>query len=471
MTPSATAVGWRFPRTFWVANVAELFERAAFYGMFIALARYLNQVIGFSDKSGNAIAGAFSCLLYFLPPFLGSLADKISYRRALIIAFSSLGIGYVMLGAFPTKVLSPISLLIIAFGGAIVKPVILGTASKCSDASTRARAFSIFYLMVNIGSFFGKTLAYPLRNGFHLPGYGQVVLGYVYINYYAAAMAFVALAVVFLAYRNPNTTGAGKPFNEVVRGFLRVIRNGRFMGLIAIVTGFWIIQTQLYASMPQYMERLIGRSANPEWLANINPFVVVLLVVPITHLVRNLKPVSSISISLAIIPCSALALAIAPILKSYAGEQIHLGWFVLHHVTVMAIIGIAIQGLAECFLSPKYLEFASRQAEPGEEGLYMGFQNLANAMSYLVGFVMAGFLIDSFCPDPKKLATDSPEQYLQWEAAMRGEGPLPAAYAQAHYIWYVFAGVGLLALLALLVFNRITSRQDRLREALTAPVR
>ena len=29
---------WRFPRAFWVANVIELFERAAYYGMFIALA-------------------------------------------------------------------------------------------------------------------------------------------------------------------------------------------------------------------------------------------------------------------------------------------------------------------------------------------------------------------------------------------------------------------------------------------------
>lgn len=458
---------WPFSRTFWVANLSELFERAAFYGMFIALARYLNQVIGFSDKSGNSIAGAFSALLYFLPPFMGTLADKISYRRALIIAFSLLSFGYVLLGAFPSKWMSPVSLLIIAVGGAIVKPVIMGTASKCSDAANRARAFSIFYFMVNIGAFLGKTIAYPLRNGFDLPGYGRVVLGFVSINYYAASMAFAALIVVLIAYRNPNTVGAGKPFDEVLRGFVKVVSNGRFMALIVIVAGFWTIQSQLYASMPQYMERLIGRSANPEWLANINPFVVVLCVVPITHLVRNLKPVTSIAISLAIIPCSALAVAVAPWLKTYAGEQVNFfGWFSLHHVTVMAIFGIAIQGLAECFLSPKFMEFASKQAEPGEEGLYMGFQNLSNAISYIAGFVMAGFLIDWFCPDPQKLARESPDQFTQWEAAMRGEGPLPEAYAHAHYIWYTFAGVGVLTLFALLIFNRMTSRADRLREAL-----
>jgi proton-dependent oligopeptide transporter, POT family len=31
----------RFPKTFWVANIMELFERWAWYGLFIVLAVYL----------------------------------------------------------------------------------------------------------------------------------------------------------------------------------------------------------------------------------------------------------------------------------------------------------------------------------------------------------------------------------------------------------------------------------------------
>ena len=41
----------------------------------------------------------------------------------------------------------------------IVKPVISGTVSKSSNEANRARAFSIFYMVVNIGSFTGKTIA------------------------------------------------------------------------------------------------------------------------------------------------------------------------------------------------------------------------------------------------------------------------------------------------------------------------
>ena len=35
----------RFPRTFWVANVMELFERAAYYGMNSVLAIYLTSSV------------------------------------------------------------------------------------------------------------------------------------------------------------------------------------------------------------------------------------------------------------------------------------------------------------------------------------------------------------------------------------------------------------------------------------------
>ena len=48
MTDS-TANTWRFPSTFWVANLIELFERAAYYGVFIALAVFLTSVVGFTD--------------------------------------------------------------------------------------------------------------------------------------------------------------------------------------------------------------------------------------------------------------------------------------------------------------------------------------------------------------------------------------------------------------------------------------
>ena len=452
---------WRFPATFWFANFAELFERAAFYGMFISLQLYLVGEVGFTDVSAGAVSACFSFLLYLMPAFLGPLADKIGFRAALILAFALLTGGYALLGALQIKTTVVVALALVVLGGAIVKPVISGTAAKCSDEFNRARAFSIFYFMVNIGSFSGKTFAPFIRQGFDLPGFGHFELGIRYVNFYAAAMAFIALIIVVIAYRNPDTAGVGRSFSEVFDSFVRVLCNGRFMCLIVIVAGFWTIQGQLYAAMPAYIIRLVGEQARPEWLANINPFVVVTCVVFVTHLVRNVKPENSIAISLAIIPFSALSMALAPILQRATGNSIDILGFAMHPITVMAIFGIAAQGLGECFLSPKFMEYASKQAPKGEEGLYLGFQNLHSSIAWFVAFVLSGFLLDRYCPDPNKLKEIDPAAYAQWQDAIAGNGAMPEAYASAHYLWYVYAGIGVVSLLALLLFKYVTAKLDR----------
>ena len=96
--PEKGVQSWRFPRMFWTGNAAELCERAAYYGMAIALAYYLTDQIGFSDIWTGYVAGAFASILYLLPTFSGIMADRIGFRRALILAFTLLVIGYALLG-------------------------------------------------------------------------------------------------------------------------------------------------------------------------------------------------------------------------------------------------------------------------------------------------------------------------------------------------------------------------------------
>jgi dipeptide/tripeptide permease len=351
------------------------------------------------------------------------------------------------------------ALVIVALGGAIVKPVISGTAARSSDAAHRARAFSIFYTMINIGSFTGKTVAPPLRTGFVMPGVGELKLGLEYINFYAACMALIALLVVTFLYRDTNASTPARSFRTVVRDFARVVCNGRFMCLIVIVAGFWIIQGQLYASLTKYILRMVGESAKPEWMANINPLVVVCLVAFITQLVRNFKPVNSIAIAMLITPLAMLCFSLGGALQSKTGHAVSvLGLMTLHPITLMAVIGIGMIGLAECFLSPKFMEFASKQAPEGQVAQYMGFQNLSSAIAWPIGFIVSGFLLQSYCPDPTTL---SGTMRAQWEAAIAGNGSMPAAYAHAHYIWYAFCAIGLAAFLGLLVFKYLTDRIDR----------
>jgi dipeptide/tripeptide permease len=435
--------GWKFPRAFWTANIVELFERAAHYALFIALTLYLTNVVGFDDILAAWIGGVYSAGLYFLPPFTGAAADKMGFRRAIILAFALLSIGYFTLGALPFKATVLPGLIILMFGGSFIKSIITGTVAKTSDETTRARAFSIFYGMVNVGSFTGKSLAYPIR----------INLGLEAINLYAAGMTFLALVVVYLFYRNVDIHGEGKTVRQAWEGFVRIIKNARLLILILIVTGFWIIQHQMYATMPKYVLRTVGNEASPEWIANVNPFVVVTMVMLVTQLMRKARAITSIAVGMLLMPFSALCMASSPILESMAGTSIALALgIVAHPITVMLIAGIVVQGLAECFISPRYLEFFSLQAPKGEEGLYLGFSHLHSFFSSILGFGISGYLLTTYCPDPNLL---TPAQRL-------------TAYEDAHLIWYYFTAIGSVSAIALGIYSAVVHRIDQRKAAPSA---
>jgi len=443
MTEAKEKTKTRFPRAFWIANTVELFERAAYYGMFISITLYLTRVVGFNDIWSAWIGGIFGAGLYFLPPFAGAMADKIGFRSAIILAFSLLTIGYSMLGLFPYKIIVFPSLLIVMVGGSFIKSVITGTVAKTTDEKTRAKGYSLFYMIVNIGAFSGKTFAFPLR----------VKLGIATINFFSASMTLIALVVVYIFFKGISKEGQGKSMKEVWDSFLRVVTNARLFLLILIVTGFWIIQHQLYATMPKYVLRTVGEGAAPEWYANVNPAIVMIFVVMITQLMRNVKAVTSMSIGMFIMPFSAMSMAASPLLESITGQSVSIfGLMTLHPITVMMIIGIMLQGLAECFISPRFLEYFSLQAPKGEEGLYLGFSHMHSFLSHILGFGISGYLLTKYCPDPRTLTA---VQKL-------------TAYDHSYKIWYYFAAIGLVSAILLVIFNIVVSRNDKRKAAASA---
>lgn len=467
----------KFSRAFWVANFVELLERLAYYAVFIVITLYLSNILGFSDTEAGIIAGVFSAFLYLLPTFVGAYADKIGFRKSIIVAFALLTIGYAGLGILPTLLQSaglvsygtgesfgifseffqnslnvalgthttysglneshqrwlivPI-LILIVIGGAFIKAVISGTVAKETTSETRAKGYAIFYMMVNIGAFTGKTVVDPLRKSI-----GD--LGLVYLNYFSASMTLIALIAVFFLYRSTQTAGQGKSAGEIWNALVKLCCNARLVILIFIVTGFWVVQQQLYASMPKYVIRMVGEDASPGWIANVNPLVVFVLVNMITAFMAKRRALTSITIGMFIIPFSALIMAGGTLI----GQTPILG---MHPVTFMMILGIVFQALAECFISPRFLEYFSMQSPKGEEGLYLGFSHLHSFFSSIIAFISAGVLLEKFCPDPKFLPPGT--NYAE-------------ATANAHYLWIVFFAIGLISALALVIYGKVVDKIDR----------
>ena len=439
----------KYTRAFWTANTAELLERMAYYAVFIVITLYLSNTLGFSDLEASLISGLFSGGLYLLPMFTGAFADKIGYRKSILVAFSLLATGYFLQGMLPVMLESlglvqygektvftgligswerylivPV-LIILMIGGAFIKSIISASVARETTSETRAKGYSIFYMMVNIGSFTGKSVIDPLRSFV-----GESA--YIYINFFSATLCAVALIAVLLFYHSAHHTGEGKSVKEVLYGLRKVFSNGRLLVLILIVTGFWIVQQQLYATMPKYVIRLAGETARPGWIANVNPFVVVVCVNFVTQLMAKRKALTSIIVGMFLIPLSALIMATGNL---FEGEILG-----MHPITFMMIVGIAFQALAECFISPRYLEYFSLQAPKGEEGLYLGFSHLHSFLSSILGFGLSGILLTKYCPDPNTFAS-----HEAWQAAT----------VNAHYIWFWFAAVGMISAIALIIYARV----------------
>lgn len=460
MVSKIKSLYFNFSSRFWVANTVELLERAAYYGVFVVITIYLSRILGFSDVQSGWIAGGFSGVLYLLPTFSGAIADKIGYRSSLLLAFGLLTIGYFSLALFPALLQSeglvtysrtvaysglresslrwtivPIMVLIVV-GGSFIKAVITGSVARETTEDTRAKGFSIFYMMVNIGAFSGKTIVQPLRESM-----GD--LGLINLNYFAGGMTLLAFVTIFLFFKNSDRVQAQKSIKEIGKSLLHVLKNGRLIVLILIITGFWMVQHQLYATMPKYVLRMAGENAAPSWYANVNPLVVVLTVGIITSLLSKRSALFSMTIGMFIMPISALAMAYGNLIGK---EAVNLGFMTMHPIAFMMVVGIVFQGLAESFISPRFLEYFSKQAPKGEEAMYLGFSHLHSFISSIVGFGLSGYLLQTYCPEPTLFAS-----HQEWEASA----------IHAHYIWYYFAVIALVSAVSLIFYGRICSYLDR----------
>jgi dipeptide/tripeptide permease len=444
----------RFPRTFWIANVIELLERIAYYGMNIVLAIYLARRVGYDTATAVTITGLFISSLYLLPIPAGAVSDKIGFRNGLIVAFSLLALGYGLLGALPAKGTVVVSLALIAVGGAFVKPVISGTVKKTSPGDLSKIGFSIFYMMVNVGGFTGKIIAKTLRQDLggllsrsnhaalqgwvraHVPPFSVTEeiaaraaaqhppmtpasfvdmlkwqgFGMQIICFFSMAVAIVALLFAALAYREPDRSG--EPVRSTKQTFadmFRLLFDGKFMTFILIFAGFDLMFWQLYLSVPLYIVRHISERAPMEWIVAINPGMIIIFQMPVAWAVRRMKPIGAMALGMGI---STFAMVVLGLVPTLAG----------------ACIAIAIFAFGEMTFAPRFLDYVSGMAPKGKVGLYLGYSYLRSFIANAAGGRLTGVLLERYVP----------------ETGVR----------EPYKMWFTFAAIGALALVALFAYNR-----------------
>ena len=299
---AATGELFGHPKGLSVLFATEMWERFSYYGMRALLVLYMVKyllhpgaaegVIGHAEIKGaleslfgplgiqplaSHIYGFYTALVYFTPILGGILADRwLGQRRTVVLGAVLMAVGHFMM-AFEALFFLALLTLILANG--CFKPNIstqVGGLYKPGDAR-RDRAFSIFYVGINLGAFFAPLVCGTLGEtvGWHY-GFG------------AAGVGMLIGLATYLAFRRD------LPPDERTRRRAAPVPNARLspdewrsvaalIVLFVPVTFFWATYEQQGNTIALWAEEFTDRSIDlgvfqaaipTTWFQSFNPFLI-----------------------------------------------------------------------------------------------------------------------------------------------------------------------------------------------------
>ncbi len=442
-----------FERPFWVANISEIFERLSYYGVFAALALYIQEKLNFSTEQTGTLTGLFGGMVWFMAIFGGAVADKLGFRRALSIAYLILAAAYFLIGSIGASWLAPVRnavplglfvgciLILPALGVALVKPCVVGTTARASKENVRSIGYSIYYTMVNVGGAAGPYAAGWVHDRF----------GVEYVFRLAAVGVFAMFFFVLIFFREPRKDGDAPPPSivQVARNFCVVLGKywlvlptlavalilavgsyfygfavpawvwagllllvlagiSKFMWFLVLFTGYWIVFWQQYIILPGYIKAYINAQVTSEKILVTDGAVVICLTLAVNFLTRKIPAFQAVILGTVISSLSWLIVAVWP--------------------TVLgAVFSLGFLALGEIIQAPRYYEYIAKLAPPGQQGTYMGFAFLPIGIGSIIGGWFGGRIMHQFA-----------------EVAH-----------QPQRVWWVISGVGVLTALLLWIYDRV----------------
>ena len=466
-----------FPRTFWTANTMELFERWAWYGIFIILPLYLtgsidDGALGFSQNQKGILMGTVTGILYFLPLFTGAIADRYGYKKVLAISYIILSIGYLSLGYVSSYTSVYFVFLFVALGAGLFKPVISATVAKTSEGKNSSLGFGIFYMIVNIGAFIGPIVASQSRE-----------ISWKYPFMISAVAILINLLLLLFFYKEPprekDDSPLGASLIRILKNIWIAVSDLKFLIFLMIIVGFWTMYNQLFFSLPVFIEQWVNTSAmydaihsfwpwlaekagtpqqtiNPEMIVNIDAFYIVLFQVLISSLIMKYKPINTI---------------IAGFLISSIGIGL---WFVTQNGFYL-FLTIFIFAVGEMASSPRIMEYIGKIAPKDKVALYMGAYYLPFSLGNIFAGLLSGPVYERISDKielikleidrrgmqiPEISETFTKNDFLEKASRMLDMNQTELTnYLWTNYhpynFWIVVTGIGLFTTLSLFAYDRI----------------
>lgn len=461
----------KFPRTFWVANTIELFERFAWYGFFMLFANYLTKSsefggLEFSQSEKGWIMGVGTAILYFLPVITGAIADKWGYKRVLLLSFFVYASAFILVPQFDTFTGVFFIYLYLAVGAALFKPIISATVAKTTTDETSSIGFGIFYMMVNIGSFFGPLLTLAFKD-----------TSYDLVFYISAGIISINFLLIFF-YKEPvrekSTASLSETMAQVFRNIYTVFLDFKFVLFLIIAAGFWTMYLQLFFTLPVFIEQWVDTSnwflffkenapfiadtysiddqMDPEFITNFDALFIILFQVIISSIIMRWR---------------ALNVMVSGFLISTIG--LSLTFITQNPLFITASLFIFAVG--EMTASPKITEYIGRIAPADKKALYMGYSFIPMFLGNLFTGIISGEVYQITSDKVEIVREEAANQGLVLSESLTQSEEFQAlaekmnfssselthflwTQYQPYNFWMIIAGIGGIAALSLLLYNR-----------------
>ncbi len=478
-----TTVFKKFPSNFWYANAMELFERWAWYGFYMLFALYLTGStdqggLGFSQTQKGLMMGIGTAILYFLPIITGAIADRIGYRKTLFIAYTLYTVAFLLMPLFHSYATVFIFYLFLAIGAALFKPIISATIAKTTNTETSSIGFGIFYMMVNIGAFIGPFVTSFFRK-----------FAWEYVFYASAAVIAFNFVLLILLFKEPNKEkggvlqlGIADELKRIIKNITEALSDWRFFLFLLIIAGFWTMYFQLFLSLPVFIDQWGNTApvynflqANWPWLAarlgtpegtipaelmvNIDAGFIIVFQILVSSIAMRYKPLKVMTTGILI-------------------ASIAMGLCFSTQNGMLLILFLMLFSFGEMSSSPKITEYIGRIAPPNKTALYMGCSFIPVAIGVLFAGFVSGNVYQSMSDKISLAQREAISQNFQLPAISEHFSQNDYLYAVAgkmgmnngqftqflwekyhpSNIWMVITGIGLAAMFALFLYDRLVRK-------------
>jgi POT family proton-dependent oligopeptide transporter len=401
------------PRGLTYLFATEMWERFSYYGMRALLTLYMvkylfqpghaESVIGYAQLKGayesllgplgvqpfaSHIYGDYTALVYLTPILGGLLADRVlGQRRTVLLGASLMAVGHFMMAS---ERLMLLALLVLILGNGAFKPNIstqVGLLYPPGDPR-RDRAFSIFYVGINIGAFLSPLVC------------GTLAIAFGWHYGFAAAGIGMLIGLAIYLWGSPALPSDGFDRGQMEPSAPLNAEERRRLGAIAIlfvpVTLFWATYEQQGNTIALWAEDYTNRTFDlgfwrgeipAEWFQSFNPFLIFAFTPFIVALWtwqsrRGREPTTVTKMA---IGCFGVALANLVLVAAAAGAGAQtngaVSWLWLAGYFVIITVG-------ELYLSPTGLSLVTKVAPVRYLSMTMG---VWLATSFLGNFI-AGWL-------------------------------------------------------------------------------